>query len=335
MIKVAINGFGRIGRLVLKAAINEPDIYVCAINDLADPKTLAHLLKYDSTHGRFPGTVSVNGNSMVVNGKEIRIFAEKEPEKLPWGNLSVDVVMECTGFFLTKELASKHIRAGAKKVLISAPAKDKSIKTIVKGVNEHTYNGEDIVSNASCTTNCFAPMAKVLDDNYGIIDGVMHTVHSITNDQRILDGPHKDLRRARSASLNIIPTTTGAAKAIGQVIPELDGKIIGSAIRVPTADASVVYFTAEINRRNNMPAVSEINELFRNVSNYCMNGILEFTDEPIVSSDVIGNPHSCVFDSLLTEVIGNNIITVGWYDNEWGYSNRMIDIAKIMSRPNP
>ncbi len=330
MIRVSINGFGRIGRLVLKAAIDDPEIEIVAINDLTDTRTLAHLLRYDSVHGPFQGTIQAADNSIIVNGKEIHIYSEKDPINLPWKNLDIDVTIESTGFFRTRDLASRHITAGAKKVLISAPAKGGGVITLVKGVNEHTYNGDQIVSNASCTTNCFAPIAKVLNDNYGIIDGVMTTVHSYTGDQRILDAPHKDLRRARAASLNIVPTTTGAAKAIGQVIPELDGKIVGSAIRVPTPDGSVVNFVAEINRRDNMPSVEEINNLFRNVADNHMKGVLEYSEESLVSTDIVGNPHSCIFDSLLTEIIGNNIIVTGWYDNEWGYSNRMVDMIKII-----
>lgn len=335
MINVAINGFGRIGRLVLRAAMNDPAINIVAINDLTDPKTLSHLLKYDTVHGRFPGAVAAKEKSIVINGKEIKITADKDPEKLPWGSLGIDVVAECTGYFLTKELATKHIKAGARKVLLSAPPKSdrgSGIKTLVKGVNDQTYSGEEIVSNASCTTNCFAPMAKILEDNYGIVDGVMTTVHSYTNDQSVLDAPHKDLRRARAAAANIVPTSTGAAKAIGEVIPSLDGKILGAAVRVPTPDGSLCHFIAEVSRDKKMYTPSEVNELFKKYADGQMNGILEYCNEPIVSSDIIGNAHSCVFDSMLTECIGNNIIIVGWYDNEFGYSNRMVDVMKIITK---
>ena len=333
MVNVAINGFGRIGRLVLKMAANDPKINIAAINDLTDAKTLAHLLKYDTIHGRFPGTIMAKEKSIVVNGREIPIYAEKDPEKLPWKNHDIDVVAECTGYFLTKELASKHLKAGAKKVLLSAPPKSGTdAKTIVMGVNDHTYKGEDIVSNASCTTNCFAPMAKILSDNYGIVDGVMTTVHSYTNDQNLLDAPHKDLRRARSGAANIVPTSTGAAKAIGEVIPELAGKILGAAVRVPTADGSLCHFIAEVSREKKMYTPDEVNTLFKKYAENEMKGVLEYSNEPLVSSDIIGNPHSCVFDSMLTECIGNNIIILGWYDNEYGYSNRMVDVMKVMMR---
>ena len=327
MINIAINGFGRIGRLVLKAAINDKEINIVAINDLTDTRTLAHLLRYDSVHGPFPGTIEAKDSSIVVNGKEIAVTAERDPENLPWNKLEVDVAAECCGFFRSAEGASKHLKAGAGKVLISAPGKDDSIKTLVKGVNEHTNNNEKIVSNASCTTNCFAPMAKVLNDNFGIMGGVMTTIHSYTNDQRILDGPHTDLRRARAAAQNIIPTTTGAAKAIGKVIPELNGKLIGNSVRVPTPDGSVCYFVAELKKEFD-PA--QVNELFSNVSRHHMKGVLEYSGESLVSSDIIGNPHSCIFDSRLTEKVYNQLIVVGWYDNEWGYSNRMIDIMKLI-----
>jgi glyceraldehyde 3-phosphate dehydrogenase len=332
MVNLAINGFGRIGRMVLKAGINDPDINFVAINDLTDTKTLAHLLRYDSVHGPFQGTIEPKEHSIIINSKEIAITAEKDPSRLPWKAYDVDVALECTGFFRTEDKMKLHLDAGAKKVLLSAPAKGENIKTLVKGVNEHTYDGEKLVSNASCTTNCFAPIAKVLNDNYGIIDGVMTTVHSYTGDQRILDGPHDDLRRARSAALNIVPTSTGAAKAIGSVIPELKGKLIGAAIRVPTPDGSMVHFTAELNRRLDSGIIPEVNELFKNVAGHHMKKVLEYTDESLVSSDIIGNPHSCIFDSKLTECVGNNIIVVGWYDNEWGYSNRMVDIARFISK---
>lgn len=331
MIRLAINGFGRIGRLILRVAVNDPDIEIAAINDLTSPGTLAHLLRFDSVHGPFNGTIEAKEDSIIINGKEIKIFAEKNPEKLPWKDFDIDVVVECTGFFRTCPLMRYHLKAGAKKVLLSAPCKgEEKVKTIVMGINEHTYNGEDMVSNASCTTNCFATLAKVINDNYGIESGVMTTVHAYTGDQRILDSPHDDLRRAKAAALNIVPTSTGAAKAIASVIPELTGKCIGAAIRVPVPCGSMVHFVAEINR-NGTP-VEEINELFRNVSQHHMKGILQYSEEALVSSDILGNPHSCIFDSQLTRCIDNEIIVVGWYDNEWGYSNRMIDVAKLMMK---
>ncbi len=333
MVNISINGFGRIGRLVLKAGINDRRLKFVGINDLTEPGTLAHLLRWDSVHGKFPGVIKAKKDSMVVNGKEIKITAEKDPRKLPWKKLKVDVVVECTGRFRKYEEAFLHLKAGAKKVLISAPPKgNKPIKQIVMGVNDNIYNNEEIVSNASCTTNCFAPMAKIINDNYKIIDGVMTTVHSYTNDQRILDGAHKDLRRARAAALNIVPTSTGAAEAIEAIIPELKGKIIGSAIRVPTPDASLCHFVAELEKRRNFCITEEVNSLFRKMSSTKYKGIIEYSDEALVSTDVIGNPHSCLFDSQLTTCVGNNLIVVGWYDNEWGYSNRMIDVVKLMMR---
>ncbi|MBU1004765.1 MAG: type I glyceraldehyde-3-phosphate dehydrogenase [Nanoarchaeota archaeon] len=333
MINVAINGFGRIGRLVLKAGINNKNIRFVAVNDLTEPKTLAHLLKWDSVHGKFPGKVEAKNDSIVVNGKEIKITAEKDPSKLPWKKLKVDVVVESTGHFRTYDDCKLHIKAGAKKVVLSAPPKgDKPIKQIVMGVNDKTYKGEDIVSNASCTTNCFAPMAKVINDNYGIIDGVMTTIHSYTNDQEILDSPHKDLRRARSAALNIVPTSTGAAEAINEVIPELSGKLIGSSIRVPTPDGSLCHFVAEIKGMRNKCVTEEVNSLFKKMAATKYKGIIEYSEEPLVSTDVIGNPNSCLFDSKLTTCVGNNLIVVAWYDNEWGYSNRMIDVIKLVMK---
>lgn len=331
MTNIAINGFGRIGRLILKAGINNKKLRFVAINDLTDPGTLAHLLRWDSVHGKFPGTIKAEKDSIIVNGKEIKVTAEKDPKKLPWKKLKVDVAVECTGIFRKYQECQMHIKAGAKKVILSAPPKgDKPIKQIVIGVNDKAYNNEDIVSNASCTTNCFAPMAKIINDEYGIIDGVMTTVHSYTNDQRILDGPHKDLRRARAASLNIVPTSTGAAKAIGEVIPRLKGKIIGSAIRVPTPDASLCHFVSEIEGKRNRCITEEVNALFKRMAQVKYKGIVEYSDEALVSTDVIGNPHSCLFDSQLTTCVGNNLIVVGWYDNEWGYSNRMIDVINLM-----
>lgn len=329
MIRVAINGFGRIGRMVFYAGFNDPDIDWVGINDLVDTKTLAHLLKYDSVHGRFPGEVGYNNDGIIVNGKFIKVFAEREPDRLPWGNMDVDVVVESTGLFTDRAGAEKHLRAGAKKVLISAPAKGVDI-TIVKGVNEHLYDKEKhhIISNASCTTNCLAPIVKVLNDNFGVVRGFMNTTHAYTADQRLVDAPHKDLRRARSAAVSVVPTTTGAAKTVGEVIPELKGKLDGVSFRVPVPDGSIVDFTCELNKDT---SIEEINNLFRNVANYYLKGVLEYTEDPIVSVDIIHNPHSCIFDSALTNVIDKRFVkVVGWYDNEWGYSCRMIDVIKLL-----
>ncbi len=329
MVKVAINGFGRIGRLVFRAGFNDKDVEFVAINDLGDVPTLAHLLKHDSVHGIFDADVKVKGNNIIVDGKEIKVFSEKDPTKLPWKKMKVDVVIESTGIFRTKETAGYHIKAGAKKVLISAPAKgDDKVMTIVKGVNEHDLKEDEIVSNASCTTNCLAPVAKVLHDNFGIVKGYMTTVHAYTNDQRILDTPHKDLRRARNAATNIVPTTTGAAKAVALVIPELEGKLEGMAIRVPVPDGSIVILDVEIEKET---TAGEINKLFKEVSKHHLKNVLEYTEEPLVSIDIVGNPHSSIFDSSLTKVAGGKFVqVVAWYDNEWGYSNRMIDVVKLM-----
>jgi len=330
MIKVAINGFGRIGRLVFRAGINNKNINFVAVNDLTDAKTLAHLLKYDSVHGILDADIKAKDNSILVNGKEIKIFSEREPEKLPWKKLKIDVVVESTGIFTTKEGAEKHLKAGAKKVLISAPAKgDNPIKTIVIGVNEKEYHKDkdNIVSLASCTTNCLAPLVKVLNDNFGIEKGFMTTIHASTNDQKILDLPHKDLRRARATSLSIIPTTTGAAKAVTLTIPELKGKLDGMAMRVPVADGSITDFVAVLKKE---ASVEEINKLFKSVAEHELKGILQYTEEPIVSIDVVGNPHSAIFDAELTKTSGNLVKVVAWYDNEWGYSCRMVDFIEMM-----
>ncbi len=329
MIRVAINGFGRIGRMVFRAGYKDPEIDFVAINDLTDTRTLAHLLKYDSVHGRFDGEVGFTENSLIINGKEIKVFAERDPEKLPWKELNVDVVVESTGFFTKRELAAKHLSAGAKKVLISAPSPDADI-TIVKGVNEHVYDKEKhhVISNASCTTNCLAPIVKVLNDNFSVIHGFMTTIHAYTSNQKIVDGPHHDLRRARHAAINLVPTTTGATKAVELVIPELRGRLRGMAIRAPVADGSIVIFDCKIGKQ---VSVEEVNNLFKNVSKYHLKGVLDYTEEPVVSTDIIGNPHSTIFDASLTKVIDGNLVqVVGWYDNEWGYSCRMIDILKIL-----
>ncbi len=331
MIRVAINGFGRIGRMVYRAGYYDPLIDWVGFNDLTDPQTLANLLKYDSVHGKFKGDISYTDHSLIINGKEIKVFAERDPEKLPWGDLNVDVVVESTGFFRTKELAGKHLAAGAKKVLISAPAKgDPPVMTVVKGVNEHEYDKDkyNVVSNASCTTNCLAPMVKVLHDNFKIVRGFMTTVHAYTGDQRLVDAPNKDLRRGRSAGINIVPTTTGAAIAVTQVIPELQGRLDGIAIRVPVADGSVTDFVCELEQD---VSKKQINELFKEVAKHHLKGIIEYSEDPLVSTDIIGNPNSCIFDSCLTHVIdGRFVKVVGWYDNEWGYSCRMIDIIKLL-----
>jgi len=326
-VKVGINGFGRIGRLVFRQAMNNPKFEIVAINDLCDTKTLAHLLKYDSTHKKFQGEISTEGDNIVVNGRTISISAQKDPAQLPWQALGCDLVVESTGIFTSREAAAKHIAAGAKKVIISAPAKDKIDATIVMGVNEKSITGkEEIFSNASCTTNCLAPMVKVLQDTFGITKGFMTTVHAYTNDQNILDLPHKDLRRARSAALSIIPTSTGAAKAIGEVIPELSGKLDGFAMRVPVPDGSVTDLTAILDRE---ATKAEINAAMKAAAEGPMKGYLDFCEDPVVSQDIVGNAHSCIFDSLLTMSSGNMVKVVGWYDNELGYSTRVVDLLEI------
>jgi len=331
MIRVAINGFGRIGRQVLQAGIMDPDIEWVAVNDLTDTITLAHLLKYDSVHGRSKYTVEARPDGIVVAGKFIKVLSEKEPLKLPWKDMNIDVVVESTGFYTDREGAQKHLTAGAKKVVISAPAKGVDI-TLVKGVNEHSYDKSKhhIISNASCTTNCLAPMVKVLNDNFGILKGFMTTVHAYTADQRLVDAPHKDLRRARSAAVSIVPTTTGAAKTVAEVIPELKGKLDGISLRVPVPDGSVTDFVCILKKP---VTIEEINTLFKNVAEYHLKGILEYCDEPIVGIDIVHNNHSVIFDALSTMVIdGTFVKIIGWYDNEWGYSNRMVDIVKIVGK---
>ena len=330
MINVAINGFGRIGRMVLRAGWNDKKISFVAINDLTDTKTLAHLLKYDSVHGIFPEKVSFTKNHLIIGKRKIQVNSEKDPEKLPWKKQKVDVVIESTGRFRTYELAQKHILAGAKKVILSAPPKDEKIKMYVIGVNSNKISKkEKIISNASCTTNCLAPIVKVLQDNFGIKQGLMTTVHAYTNDQRILDFPHSDLRRARAAAENIIPTTTGAAKAIGKVIPALNGKLNGMSIRVPVKDGSLVDLTVELKRK---VSCDKINQAIKEGSKK-MKGILQYSEEELVSTDIIGNPHSSIFDSKFTmQIEGEFIKLLAWYDNEWGYSCRMVDMVKILSR---
>lgn len=327
-IKVAINGFGRIGRVSLRVIFERNDIEVVAINDLADARTLAHLLKYDSVHRRFPGAVIVDGNSIIVNGKSIPVTAEKDPSKLNWGKFETDIVIESTGRFLDIPSATMHLKAGAKKVLLSAPPDGNDIKSIVMGVNDSILTKDDlIISNASCTTNCAAPMIKVLDDNWGIADGYITTIHSYTGDQRLHDSPHKDLRRARAAAVSMVPTSTGAAKAITKIFPHLDGKLGGCGIRVPVPDGSLTDITCVLNK---LASVQEINAAFKKASEGALKGVLEYTEDPIVSIDCVGNPHSCIYDAEFTSVVGNMVKLMGWYDNEMGYSSRLVDLIQKM-----
>jgi len=330
-IKIAINGFGRIGRHVFKALLKHPEFEVVAINDLSDARTLAHLLKYDSVYGRFSGTVAVKEGAFVINGKEIKVLAEKDPTKLPWKNLNIDFVVESTGVFTSREKLQTHLTAGAKKVVLTAPPKDPVDAVIVMGVNENILKKEHkLISNASCTTNALAPLVKVLNDNFVIIRGLMTTIHAYTNDQSVTDLIHKDLRRARAAALNIIPTSTGAAKAIGEVIPEVAGKLNGVAVRVPVPTGSLVDLVVDV-KKETTPA--EINAAFKSAANGRMKGILEYTEDPIVSTDIIANTHSCIFDALSTMVIDKTQIKVfGWYDNEWAYSNRIADIIAYAAK---
>ena len=330
-IKVGINGFGRIGRQVLRAAKEQgvADLDFVAINDLTDTKTLAHLFKYDSVHGTYSGDVEASGNSIIVDGDDIRILSEKDPSALPWREMGVDIVLESTGRFTNAPDARKHIDAGAKKVLISAPAKGEDI-TIVMGINSDKYNAAShhIISNASCTTNCLVPMVKVISDNFGFRHGSMLTVHSYTNDQQILDLPHKDLRRARAAALSMIPTTTGAAKAAALVMPELKGKIDGLSIRVPTPDVSFTDLTVEVERPT---TIQEVNAAFKAISEGALEGILAYSELELVSCDYIGNPHSCIIDAQTTNVVDGTMVKVsGWYDNEWGYSSRCVDMLRFI-----
>ncbi|MEX1188743.1 MAG: type I glyceraldehyde-3-phosphate dehydrogenase [Bacteroidia bacterium] len=327
-IRVAINGFGRIGRISFRAILNKSNIEVVAINDLTDVETLAHLLKYDSVHGRFPGEVTTGKDFIEAGGHHMNVYAEKDPSNLPWKELNVDVVIESTGFFLDTESAGKHLTAGAKRVVISAPAKG-DVETVVLGVNDEILvNNQTILSNASCTTNCAAPMVKILDDAFGVEAGLLTTVHAYTGDQRLVDAPHKDLRRARSAALSIIPTSTGAAKAIGLVLPHLKGKLDGIALRIPIPAGSMTDLTVKLKKQ---ASVEEINAAFKNAAENSMKGILEYTSDPIVSVDIVGNPHSCILDSDLTMVMGHTVKVVGWYDNESGYSNRVADLIERMA----
>jgi len=323
-VNIGINGFGRIGRLVFRRLLKQGGFNVVGINDLTDAKTLAYLLKYDSVHGIFPGDVKAEENAIVVDGKRYRVMAEKDPAKLPWKEVGADLVIEGTGVFTSREKLQLHINAGAKKVLLTAPAKDEIDATIVMGVNEHILTGkEQFLSNASCTTNCLAPMVKVLHTAFGVEQGFMTTIHSYTNDQRLLDLPHKDLRRARAAAMSIIPTTTGAARTVGKVIPELKGKLDGFSLRVPTPDASITDFVVTLKKS---ATKEQVNDAFKQAAATAMKGILEYTEDEIVSTDIIGNPHSCIFDSKLTMAMGNTVKVFGWYDNEWGFSCRVVDL---------
>ncbi|MDB5120176.1 MAG: gap [Sphingobacteriales bacterium] len=324
--RVAINGFGRIGRISLRTLLSKSSLEVVAINDLTDTQTLAHLLKYDSVHGVFNEIIDYDADNLYVNGKAIKVLAEKDPAKLPWLELGIDLVIESTGKFTSRASATAHLDAGAKQIIISAPSADKDIPTVVLGVNDSEIDFRSkILSNASCTTNNVAPLVKVLDDNWGIIDGYITTVHSMTGDQNLHDAPHKDLRRARAASSSIIPTTTGAAKAVTNIFPHLEGRLGGAGIRVPVLNGSLTDFTCLLKGK---PTVNEINDVFKKAAEGFLKGILQYTADPIVSIDVIDNPHSCVFDSLLTSIVGDLVKVVGWYDNEYGYSNRLADLAE-------
>ncbi|MHC6230983.1 type I glyceraldehyde-3-phosphate dehydrogenase [Pseudarthrobacter sp. AG30] len=329
--RIGINGFGRIGRNYFRAALAQgADLEIVAVNDLTSPEALAHLFKYDSVGGRLKETIEVKDGNIVVNGNVVKVLAERDPAKLPWGELGVDIVIESTGFFTKAADAQKHIDAGAKKVLISAPASDEDI-TIVMGVNDKLYDNatHNIISNASCTTNCLGPLAKVVNDEFGIERGLMTTVHAYTADQNLQDGPHKDLRRARAAAINMVPTSTGAAKAIGLVLPELKGKLDGYAIRVPVPTGSATDLTVTVSRET---TVEEVNAALKRASeSEELQGFLTYTDEPIVSSDIVGDPASSIFDAGLTKVIGNQVKVVSWYDNEWGYSNRLVDLTELVA----
>lgn len=330
-LKIGINGFGRIGRLIFRIGVNDPDIDFVGVNDITDAKTLGHLLKYDSTHGIFDADVKVKDDELIVNGDRFKVFSIKNPKELPWRELGADIVAESTGIFRSRDKAALHLDAGAKKVIISAPGKGEPPDfTCVLGINENDYEPEnhDVISNASCTTNCFGPMAKVIHDNFKIQRGFMTTIHAYTGGQNILDAPHKDLRRARAAANSIVPTTTGAAKAIGIVIPELDGKLDAIAARVPVINGSLVDFVCEVEKNT---SVEEVNEAFKKASEEGFKGIIQYSEDPIVSVDIIGNPYSLIFDSPITKVMNGNLIKLlGWYDNEWGYSSRMVDLIKYV-----
>jgi len=329
-INVAINGFGRIGRVTMRALLQKSNVNVVAINDLTDNKTLAHLFKYDSVHGRFNGTVEADDQFITINGNKIKGLAERNPENLPWADLKVDVVLECTGLFLSSDKAGGHIKAGAKRVVLSAPAKGDDIKMIVLGGNENTIEaGDQIISNASCTTNCVSPLVKVIDDICGVESGYMMTIHAYTSDQNLQDAPHSDLRRARAAALSVVPTSTGAAKAIGKIFPHLNGKLDGTSVRIPTPTGSLTDMTFIV---KNTKTVDEVNAAFKAAANGPLKGILEYTEDEIVSADIVGNTHSCIFDSKLTFVKGNMVKVFGWYDNEAGYSNRLADLCERLAK---
>lgn len=322
---IAINGFGRIGRIFLRNILAQPDIRVVAINDLTDTQTLAHLFKYDSVHRGFKGTVDFDDRNLIINGQVIHVLAERDPLKLPWADLNIDLVIESTGKFTSKQGAEMHLTAGAKQVIISAPSTDKDVPTVVLAVNDGTVDLEaPILSNASCTTNNVAAMVKILDENWGIIDGYITTVHSMTGDQNLHDAPHKDLRRARAASASIIPTTTGAAKAITAIFPHLDGRLGGAGIRVPVLNGSLTDFTCSLKKQ---PTITQINDAFKQAAAGPMKNVLEYTEDPIVSTDILDNPHSCIFDAQLTSIVGGLVKVVGWYDNEMGYSSRLADLV--------
>jgi len=328
--RIAINGFGRIGRVTARILLQRKDIELVAVNDLTDNRTLAHLFKYDSVHGVFPGDVSFDEDNLVLGGHTVKAFAKRGPSELPWKELGIDIVLECTGLFRDRASASAHLKAGAGKVIISAPAKDKDIKSVVLGVNEHILDGsEDIISNASCTTNCAAPMVQVINELCGIESGYITTVHSYTGDQRLHDAPHSDLRRARAAAVSMVPTTTGAAKAITRIFPELDGRLGGCGIRVPVPDGSLTDITCHV---RNVVDADAINARFKELCDGKWKGIVRYTEDPIVSVDIVGDPHSCTLDGLLTSVVGNSVKVMGWYDNEYGYSSRLVDLVARLGR---
>ncbi|MFN6176407.1 MAG: type I glyceraldehyde-3-phosphate dehydrogenase [Flavobacteriales bacterium] len=322
--KIAINGFGRIGRVTARLLLQRNDVELVAVNDLTDTRTLAHLFKYDSVHGVFAGDVSHDDAHLLLGGRKIKAYAAKDPATLPWKELGVDIVIECTGHFLTRETAGAHLKAGARRVILSAPAKDADIPSVVLGVNDHILKGDEpIISNASCTTNCAAPMIMGIHELCHIEDGFITTVHSFTGDQRLHDAPHKDLRRARAATVSMVPTTTGAAKAITRIFPELDGRLGGGGIRVPVPDGSITDITCRV---KDLKTADEINAYFRSLAEGRLKGILRYTEDPIVSVDIVGDPHSCIFDAQLTSVVGNMVKVMGWYDNEYGYSSRLVDL---------
>jgi glyceraldehyde 3-phosphate dehydrogenase len=323
--RAAINGFGRIGRVTARLLLQRDDVELVAVNDLTDTRTLAHLFKYDSVHGVFAGEVSHDDAHLILGGKKVKAFASKDPSALPWKELGIDIVIESTGHFLTRETASAHLNAGAKRVILSAPAKDSDIPSVVLGVNDRILKGDEpIISNASCTTNCAAPMILGIQELCGIEDGFITTVHSFTGDQRLHDAPHKDLRRARAATVSMVPTTTGAAKAITRIFPELDGRLGGGGIRVPVPDGSITDITCRV---KNLKSAEEINAYFKSLAEGKLKGILRYTEDPIVSVDIVGDPHSCIFDAQLTSVVGNMVKVMGWYDNEYGYSSRLVDLV--------